>query len=236
MTSAPYKPDDVVVERVGFRAGSADLEGELIYPEAGRPRLKVALAGPHPLLGGTMRNNVVRRLGEGLAGRGFVCLRFEYRHTGKRYVNANQLAEFWRESRCPAEAEYQEDLNAAVAFLDDAAGYGLPLALIGYSFGCVLLPAAGRAADALVLIAPPLGSHDLADLAGPSPPRLVIAPRGDFAVDESRLPAWFGDLRGPSKLLRPRLDGHFFRGHEAWLTEAVGDFLDLQSDEGRTQS
>jgi alpha/beta superfamily hydrolase len=224
---------DEVVEQVSFRAGSAELQGELVYPEIGCPRGKVILAGPHPLLGGTMSNNVVRALGDGLAQRGLVCLRFAYRGTGSRSVGMKQLAEFWRTSRCPAEREYQEDLHAAVSFLDDAAGYGLPLALVGYSFGCTLLPAASRAADALVLIAPTVGTHDLGAFADHSQPLLVIAPREDFAVDETQLAEWFDRLRLPSRLVRPKLDGHFFRGHEAWLTETVGDYLDLHLGLGR---
>ena len=70
-------PDAVVVESVRFSAGPFRLEGELAYPEERRPAGAVVLAGPHPLLGGNMPNNVVRALGEGLVHRkkdGFVML------------------------------------------------------------------------------------------------------------------------------------------------------------------
>ena len=56
-----------VTEDVLFRAGPNLLHGELAYREAGRARGAVVFAGPHPLLGGNLRNNVVRRLGDGLA-------------------------------------------------------------------------------------------------------------------------------------------------------------------------
>jgi alpha/beta superfamily hydrolase len=81
---------------------------------------------------------------------------------------------------------------------------------------------------ALVLIAPTVGKHDLSALEDLSHPKLVIAPEADFAADDDELPAWFGRLAGPKELVRPRRDGHFFRGHEGWLAETVGDFLDGQ--------
>ena len=69
--SEPCVSDDVIVEGVRFRAGAAELRGELVYPEALSPRGRVVLAGPPPLLGGALRNNVVRALGDGLAARGY---------------------------------------------------------------------------------------------------------------------------------------------------------------------
>ena len=66
-------PDQsIVTEDVLLRAGPYLLHGELAYPEAGRALGAVVFAGPHPLLGGNMRNNVVRCLGDGLAQRGLV--------------------------------------------------------------------------------------------------------------------------------------------------------------------
>jgi hypothetical protein len=47
----------------------------------------VVLAGPHPLLGGTLHNNVVRGLGDGPARGGLATLRFNYRGVGQPRVN-----------------------------------------------------------------------------------------------------------------------------------------------------
>jgi alpha/beta superfamily hydrolase len=81
---------DVVVETVRFTAGAHRLEGELVYPEEQRPARAVVLAGPHPLLGGNMHNNVVRALGDGLARLGAATLRFNYR---SRRPTASELGE-----------------------------------------------------------------------------------------------------------------------------------------------
>ena len=45
---------------------------------------------------------------------------------------------------------------------------------------------------------------------------------------QGRLRRWFDSIPGPKQLIRPRLDSHFFRGHEAWLVETVSAFLDGQ--------
>jgi alpha/beta superfamily hydrolase len=225
--SRPCTFDEIISERVRIRADSLHLEGELAYPGEGRPAGAVVLAGPHPLLGGTMHNNVVRALGEGLARRGLLSLRFDYRDGTSL---GEYLAAFWEHSTMPGEALHADDLRAAVAYTRYVAGKAIPLALVGYSFGCSLLPAAVKAgkADVLVLIAPTVGTHDLGAFANLPQPRLVIAPRGDFAANEEDLLAWFVTLHGPRELCRPVLDGHFFRGHEDWLVDRVGSFIDRQ--------
>jgi len=224
--------DNVVVESVRFAAGGYRLEGELCYPESGPPAAAAVLAGPHPLLGGTMHNNVIRTLGDGLARHGLVTLRFNYRSFGGSEGPAvdvvERLAWFWATSRAPDEDAHQADLIGAIAYLRGIVGPELPLALIGYSYGCSLLSGAGSAAGAaapLVLIAPTVGTHNYEPFAASDNPKIVIAPEGDFAADAERLADWFARLPGPKELVQPRLDSHFFRGHEHWLLATVGTFL-----------
>jgi uncharacterized protein len=225
-------PEEVVVESVRFDAGPHRLEGELAYPGKGPPVGAVVLAGPHPLLGGSMHNNVVRALGDGLPFSGLATLRFNYRgvggSTGPALDVTHNLVEFWEHSRLPGEETLGDDLWGALTFLRSVVGENLPVALAGYSFGCTLLSGVvgSNRQMPLILIAPTVGTHDLNRFAALPQPKLVIAPQHDFALDEQALSGWFDSLCQPSELLRPALDGHFFRGHESWLIEVIGDFLD----------
>jgi hypothetical protein len=223
-------PEALVREAVSFQAGQYRLEGELAYPEAAAPAGAVVLAGPHPLLGGSMDNNVVRALAEGLARRGRATLRFNYRGVGGSEGppadTAAHLAEFWQTSHAPDELGLAADLAAALAFLRDAVR-AAPPAAVGYSFGCALLPLAlpDDASTPLVLVAPTVGTHAYDAYEAVRAPKLVIAPQGDFAADEGKLRAWLERLAPPAEVVRPRLDGHFFRGHEDWLAREVSAFL-----------
>jgi alpha/beta superfamily hydrolase len=220
--ASPAPAEAFTIESVRIPAGDHDLVGELAYPDS-IPTGGVIIAGPHPLLGGTMHNNVVRALGDGLAARGCVTLRFGYRDGG---LDPQRLAQFWRTSRAPDEPEWGDDLCSAVEFLRGIVPPQLPLALVGYSFGCTLLPAALRGDAALVLIAPTVGHHDFSAFESLGNPKLVIAPLDDFAADASKTERWLDRLPDPKQIERPQRDGHFFRGHEDWLAETVGDFLD----------
>jgi uncharacterized protein len=229
LLSNPEPP--TVTEHVLFQAGPYLLHGELAYPEAGSALGTVVVAGPHPLLGGNMRNNVVRCLGDGLAQRGLITLRFDYRGVGRSQGPsvdvARHLAEFWQSSHAPGEMDFWQDVQAAAEFVQRAAP-GLPLALVGYSFGCALLPCVRtqEVLAALVLIAPTVAKHKYDSYLSVTSPLLVVASEDDFATDAQRLEDWFGTLAMPRQLVRQRCDNHFFRGHEDWLVETVIQFLD----------
>lgn len=225
--------DDIVVESVRFPSGPLMLEGRLAYPTAVSIRGATLIAGPHPLLGGDMRNNVIEALVIGLVARRCAALAFNYRgiggSDGDRPDVGRRLAEFWETSHVEGEADYADDLRAAANYLQDAVGHNAPLAAVGYSFGCSILPHAklGRTAP-MVLVAPTVGTHDYCRFAKVANPLLVIAPDGDFAAKSERLVEWFADVTGPKRLLRGEWDDHFFRGHEERLTGTVADFLDEQ--------
>jgi alpha/beta superfamily hydrolase len=236
LLSEPDRP--IVVERVCYPAGQFLLEGELVYPETEAPRGVAVLAGPHPLLGGDLRNNVVRGVGDGLAARGIVALRFNYRGVGGSEGTpadvARHLAAFWQTSHVPDEMDLCHDVHGAIDFARRAAGSDLSLALIGYSFGCALLPHAlsDETSPALVLIAPTLDKHDYSPYFSVNLPVLGIASEDDFATPAGRIREWFGRLPGPARLLLQKLDNHFFRGNEAWLAGVIGDFLEEQWKDG----
>jgi alpha/beta superfamily hydrolase len=226
----PLVGESEVIEAVRFASGGLALEGRLCYPEEGAVRGAVVLAGPHPLLGGDMDNNVVVGLSAGLARGGVAVLCFNYRGVGASEGAAPDgtadLAAFCATSRTAAEAGYADDFRAAVRALPVLVGSGLPVARAGYSFGCSILTAAELAPNTpLVLIAPTVGMHDYTALAPVPNPVLVVAPDRDFAADSGEITDWFVTLRGPKRLVRGAWDTHFFRGQENRLADEVLAFL-----------
>ena len=234
MSRLPQLDVPTVVEEVAFPAGSYRLQGELAYAEDAPVGGVAVLAGPHPLLGGNLHNNVVRGLGDGLAARQLASLRFNYRGVGRsegpQVDVARHLAQFWQTSHVPDEMDLWQDVQGAVDFMRATPDPALPVALIGYSFGCALLPHVRLpgARSAFILIAPTLGKHDYDSYRSVDAPALVIASEDDFAVDAGEVQRWFSRLAMPKRLLRQRLDNHFFRGHESWLVETVVGFLRSQ--------
>ena len=218
--------------RFALLRGAIAWKGSWPIPNRGFPWRRWYWPGRIRCSAATCTTTSSAALGDGLARHNVVTLRFNYRGVGGSEGPAGdaveRLAWFWATSRAPDEEAHQTDLIGAIAYLRSIVGPELPLALVGYSFGCTLLsgavPAAGAGAP-LVLIAPTVGTHNYDPLAVIENPKLVIAPEGDFATDASRLTKWFERLPEPKELVRPRLDSHFFRGHESWLLATVGTFL-----------
>jgi alpha/beta superfamily hydrolase len=227
MTLPPESDPPLVVEDVSFPAGVYQLQGELAYPAEGSPIGVGVLAGPHPLLGGNLHNNVVRGLGDGLAERGWATLRFNYRGVGRSQgppVDViRHLAQFWQTSHVPEEMDSWHDVQGAVDFLRQIAGPDLPVALVGYSFGCALLPHVRLEAPSavLVLIAPTLGKHAYDSYQAVHHPILVITSADDFATEAGAVERWWAQLSMPRRLIQERFDNHFFRGYEGWLAQTV---------------
>lgn len=222
----------IVVESVQLSAGAHLLEGELAYGAGTHGSLGgVVLAGSHPLLGGNMHNNVVCGLGDGLAECGWATLRFNYRGVGRSQGPpvdvARHMAEFWETSHVAGERDLWQDVQGAAHFLSPIIGPGKPLVLIGYSFGCALLPSVrlSEPPAALVLIAPPLAKHDYSAFTTAESPLLVIASEDDFTSEPERLREWFDRLPPEKELIQASRDNHFFRGHEPWLVDTVSAFL-----------
>src|SRR5262249_26858019 len=165
---------------------------------------------------------------------GLATLRFNYRGVGRSQGPpvdiARHMAEFWKTSHVPGEMDLWQDLQGAIDFLSDVVGPAQPLSLIGYSFGCALLPFVRlpRPPAALVLIAPPLGKHAHREYASAQSPLLVIVSENDFTLDLALLRPWFDQLPPAKRLVQAPLDNHFFRGHEPWLVETVSAFLKEQ--------
>lgn len=229
----PSWAESEIIEELRFPSGQLMLEGRLYYPEHNTIRGRVVLVGPHPMLGGDLNNNVVRGVSTWLARCGVATLCFNYRGVGGSEgkppaVTAN-LAEFWATSRIADESAYADDARAAKVELVELLRNVPYLSLVGYSFGCSLLPLIPcDPACPLILIAPTVGRHDYAAYKHVLNPILVIAPEQDFAVDSAQLEAWFENLSAPKQLIRGEWDDHFFRGWEEELAETIFSFLHAQ--------
>ncbi|WP_395679908.1 alpha/beta hydrolase [Dokdonella sp.] len=170
-------------------------------PAAGiEPRAGVAIiAHPHPLQGGTMHNKVVTVTERALLELGLATVRFNFRGVGRSEgPHDNGIGE-------------TDDL-VAIAQWARAQRPGDVLWLAGFSFGSyVTLRAAGRVQPAqLVLIAPPVGRWDLAGVAAPACPWLIVQGEEDEVVDANAVSEWASALQPPAQLIRMPETGHFF--------------------------
>ncbi len=209
-----------------FRAGSRDtlvvreeaqriagrLEGTLRVPDT-EPRAIVVIAHPLPTHGGEMRNPLIAAVARAGAERGWYALRFNFRSVGKS------------DGSWTGGAEESDDVGAAVAHARSIAP-GLPLGLVGYSFGALMalrwLSRGGRT-DALALVGLPLRSvsgrdNDLPPVAEGT--FIVAAERDQFGTAaelRERFPrARIAEVRGAD---------HFFVGKRDQMTRLVTDEL-----------
>ena len=145
---------------------------------AGPARAAAVVAHPHPLHGGTLHNPVVFHTDRELHRAGFTTLRFNFRGVGS------------------SEGEHDEgrgevdDVAAAAAWLRGVAP-GLPLFLVGYSFGswCAVRHAAqSRGPAALIAIGLPVRRHPFPELERLDRPWAVVqGSRDEFGTpDEVR--------------------------------------------------
>ena len=211
-------------EEVSIPCGTLTLEGVLEGPaENDRSAAAAVICHPHPLYGGTMHNNVVKALKKGLVERGFVCLRFNFRGTGRSWgSHGNGKDEV-------------DDVLAAIDFvLQRNPADKRPLLVAGYSFGCwVSLKAAARddRPTMLVGISPPTDVYDFNFLSEELRPKLLIAGDDDFVCSTQNFQELAERMPEPKRtVLLPGAD-HFHVGHESALVRELHAFLDTYGQE-----
>jgi len=150
---------------------SVELEAILREPDVQPLRAAAVLCDPHPIYGGTMDNRVVYRAGKAVIAAGMATLRFNFRGVGASTGAYDH-----------GEGE-KEDVAAAIDFLESRY-HGVPLALVGFSFGAwVGLQVACRdpRIGAMVGLGLPVNFYDFDFLiANQKPARFIIGSRDEY--------------------------------------------------------
>jgi len=194
------------------------LEALLEDPQASSPLSPAAgfavVCHPHPLHGGSMHNKVVHTVARACQERGMPTLRFNYRGVGAS-------AGTYDEGR----GEIQDAL--AVVAAGRARWPDAALTLAGFSFGAaVSLCAAAAAAPArLISVAPAVMRAELASIARPACPWLIIQGEADEIVPSREVQAFAARFEPPPQLVILPGAGHFFHRRLDELRDAAFAFL-----------
>lgn len=190
------------------------LEGALRVAE--RPRAIAVIAHPHPIHGGTLHNPVVFHADRLLHRNGLTTLRFNFRGTGRSDG-------FHDEGRGEV-----ADVGAAAAWLRGLAP-GVPLLLVGYSFGsrCSLFHALeDRSVAAVVAIGLPVRVWDLGAAVGLGRPFGVVQGEEDEFGSPEEIAPLLARMTPPGRLYVVTGTGHLFPGRAPEAAALVGRAVD----------
>lgn len=219
---------NIVQENVRIEGPARILQGILAYPDD-QPGFSALIAGPHPFLGGDMRNNVVTSLLRALASQGAVALAFNYGGVGGSEGGPadwpKMMSAFWKNGTFDEENDWADDTNFATKALQQWCHH--PPVFIGYSFGCwtIARNLQESCVRAIVLISPNPKQHAFTQLSECPTPLLLIHSDNDFTCSVSETIEWFDSIRQPKTRIQLSAGEHFFRGSEEEVASAVVEFL-----------
>ena len=209
----------MITEYVTIPCGSIALEGILERPNSLDESLPATVVcHSHPLYGGNMQEAVTRTVATGLAERGMVCLRFNFRGVGRS------------EGTFGDAVDELDDVRAAIDFLERLDGIDMcRVVLAGFSFGCwVGLQAGSRdpRPSRLVGISPPVNGHDMSFLSKAERPILLIAgEKDDRYCSEHTFKEFVESIPEPKRaVILPESD-HFHKGREDQVVREINRFL-----------
>jgi alpha/beta superfamily hydrolase len=196
---------------IHFPSGELVLEGIM---DDQRGERAVLISHPHPLYGGTMHNDVVKKIAKAYYALGFGTLRFNFRGVeGSEGHYDEGMGE-------------QEDVRGGLDYLLNLGKRDIHLA--GYSFGAWVI-AMGieryNQASRVILVSPPVNLMSFDGLRGSDKVALVIVGENDSVADaetiRSVLPLW--NRKALFKMI-PETD-HFFSGRQKVLEDSLRDYL-----------
>ena len=179
---------------------------EALYLGRDDARGLALICHPHPLHAGSLHNKVVATLQRTARDAGYATLRFNFRGVGQSVGE-----------HAHGEGEI-DDAEAASRWLL-AQHPGLPLSLLGFSFGsCVAACLGGRlegqgiAVERLFMLAPPVERFSVDGRLPGQGQLTVIQPEADEVVSPEAVYAWSAALERAHELLKVAECGHFFHG------------------------
>ena len=194
------------------------LEAILDRPQGLGPFPAVVMCHPHPLHGGSMRNNVLYGVSQALEAAGIVSLRFNFRGVGSSSGT---------HTGGPGE---EEDARGALAFIAAAEGIDpARVGLAGYSFGARIAMAVASKHDRLaglaVISSTSEGLAASGDLATSLIPKFFICGDRDTSVSVEELREFVDRMPEPKELqVIPGADHVWWRSEGA-LGQAVARFF-----------
>ena len=199
--------------RLTLSGPEGKIEARVIPPVAGSRYPAVAVVcHPHPLHGGNLDNKVTATLAKTMSALGVPVLRFNFRGVG---ASGGQFA---------AGVGETEDLLAVIRQAHDLYPERA-LWLAGFSFGAYVALRASHhtAVDRLITVAPPVNLYDVADLAPPECPWLLIQGTDDEVVPYKEVLKWATRLYPAPHSVYLDGVGHYFHGKLNLLQTVITD-------------
>lgn len=203
------------IEKLFLDGPAGRLEALLEWTRPAEPRMTALVCHPHPLYGGSMHTKIVFRAAKAALSLGLPTLRFNFRGAGKSEGTFAQ-----------GQGEL-DDVRAALDFLSTRFP-GLPIVLMGFSFGCWVALRVGaddHRVTALVGLGVPAASYDFSFLAAVTKPKLFVQGTEDVYGPRARVEPLFDSLAEPKQIRWVKGADHFFTGRLEEAQEAIGGFL-----------
>ncbi|XXF09564.1 alpha/beta fold hydrolase [Pseudomonas sp. D1-3] len=179
---------------------------EALCLEVAEARGVALICHPNPVQGGTMLNKVVSTLQRTARDAGYHTLRFNYRGVGAS-AGSHDMG-----------SGEVDDAEAVAHWLSERYP-GLPLTLMGFSFGGFVAAALGGRLEQqglepakLFMIAPAVMRLGSDNPPAARCPLVVIQPDADEVVEPQRVYDWSANLGRAHELLKVAECGHFFHG------------------------
>lgn len=202
---------------IAFSCGNLILDGYLYSPAKYGRFPGVIICHPHPLYGGSMNNNVIRKLAAALVNREIVSMLFNFRGVG------NSQGEYGE-----GVAE-QEDVIAAIDWLKNQDNIDTgKIGLAGYSFGAmVLIPVAckNELVKTMALISPVITGENTELLTQCIKPKLFVVGDKDDLTKASDIERAYQQISEPKKYICVPDSDHFWNNHIDEMVNKVADFL-----------
>lgn len=179
------------------------------------PDQAVIVTHPHPLYGGDMDNHVVMCVVKAYARAGWSTLRFNFRGTGRS------------SGRFDEGAGEQQDLQAAVTFLQDAGFHHIDL--VGYSFGSAVI--AGWSAQhpghthRLGFLSPPVAFMAFPSEKPPKGLHFIITGSADEIAPAETLRNLLAQWHLPDRLVILQGADHSYLDYDTELEQILNDLI-----------